>query len=205
MSWQAFASPFIVMAALLGIEAQAAEVPAPSAFGKAYGKALPPIGFVKFCKLNPGACADQAPSADHIVLAGNAWDTLLAVNESVNAAIKPVSDEELYGVPEFWTYPVNAGDCEDYLLLKKRNLEKMGFATNALLITVVLDEKNEGHAVLTVVTDKGDYVMDNRRDDLLLWNETGYSFLKRQSQFSQRQWVALTQLADQAAQVSSGE
>jgi predicted transglutaminase-like cysteine proteinase len=52
----------------------------------------------------------------------------------------------------------------------------------ALLVTVVRDKRDEGHAVLTVITDKGDYVLDNQSKDILLWSETGYSFVKRQSQ-----------------------
>jgi len=34
----------------------------------------------------------------------------------------------------------------------------------------VLDNQNEGHAVLTVITDKGDYVLDNKKEDILLWS-----------------------------------
>ena len=78
------------------------------------------------------------------------------------------------------------------MLLKKRELEKLGFDSGSLLITVVLDEKNEGHAVLMVATKSGDYVLDNRRNDILLWSDTGYTFLKRQSQQDPKAWVALT-------------
>jgi Bacterial transglutaminase-like cysteine proteinase BTLCP len=30
------------------------------------------------------------------------------------------------------------------------------------------------HAPLTVTVDKGDYVLDNQNDDILLWSETSY-------------------------------
>ena len=43
---------------------------------------------------------------------------------------------------------------EDLPEEEKRYLEGLGFPPSALLITVVLDEKNEGHAVLTVTTDE---------------------------------------------------
>ena len=46
----------------------------------------------------------------------------------------------------------------------------------ALLVTVVRNQKNQGHAVLTVTTDKGDYVLDNQNKNVLLWSETGYRF-----------------------------
>jgi predicted transglutaminase-like cysteine proteinase len=161
-------------------------------YAKEFGRSLPPVGFVKFCVSNPGECKGVGRRVSRIAATPAAWNQLFKINAAVNAEIAPMSDDELYGVPEFWTYPVNAGDCEDYLLLKKRELEARGFDSGALLITVVLDEKNEGHAVLTVATDRGDYVLDNRRNDILLWKDTGYTFLKRQSQQDPRAWVALT-------------
>jgi predicted transglutaminase-like cysteine proteinase len=102
-----------------------------------------------------------------------------------------VSDTELYGEEEFWAYPADAGDCEDYVLMKKRYLEKLGFARSALLITVVLDERNEGHAVLTLRTDEGDFVLDNRRNEIRRWSDLDYVFLERQSERDPRQWVSL--------------
>ena len=59
-------------------------------------------------------------------------------------------------------------------------------------MTVVRDEKNEGHAVLTVHTSVGDLILDNVRDEIVAWNETGYHFVKRQSQNDINQWVSLT-------------
>ena len=58
-------------------------------------------------------------------------------------------------------------------------------------MTVVRDKKDEGHAVLTVTTDKGDYVLDNHNEDILLWSKTGYHFIKRQSQSHPNLWVSL--------------
>ena len=46
--------------------------------------------------------------------------------------------------------------------------------------------------MLTVTTDKGDYVLDNQNDDILLWSETGYRFFKRQSQANPNAWVSLS-------------
>ena len=66
------------------------------------------------------------------------------VNNYVNSKIKPESDLDLYKTAEMWAYPTTAGDCEDYVLLKKRYLQSMGFAADELLITVLLDEKGAG-------------------------------------------------------------
>jgi predicted transglutaminase-like cysteine proteinase len=55
----------------------------------------------------------------------------------------------------------------------------------------VRDKNNDGHAVLTVKSDKGEYVLDNQTDDIVLWSDTGYRFVKRQSQSDPNVWVAL--------------
>jgi len=55
----------------------------------------------------------------------------------------------------------------------------------------VRDKRGDGHAVLTVKTDKGEFVLDNQNEDVLLWSETGYRFVKRQSQMDPNVWVAL--------------
>lgn len=160
-------------------------------FAVEYGKALPPVGFVKFCIANPNDCQPLGGKSNRLGMEPGRWNLLYQINTYVNGKVAPVSDQDLYGEPEHWAYPTDAGDCEDYLLLKKRYLEGLGFPPEALLITVVLDEKKEGHAVLTVTTDDGDFVLDNRRNEILRWSDTGYTFLKRQSPGDPRQWVAL--------------
>jgi predicted transglutaminase-like cysteine proteinase len=186
--------------ALTGISAQAADVAATE-----YGKSLPPVGFVKFCAENPADCKTLDDKHDRLDMSPDRWNLVYQVNNYVNNKIAPVSDQDLYGEVEHWAYPTDAGDCEDYVLLKKRYLENLGFAAEALLITVVLDEKGEGHAVLTVTTKDGDYVLDNRRDDVKRWDATGYKFLKRQSHSNPLQWVALLkQTTRNSGYVASG-
>jgi predicted transglutaminase-like cysteine proteinase len=95
-------------------------------------------------------------------------------------------------VVERWNYPDDGyGDCEDYVLLKRRMLMQAGWPREALLITVVRDKKGEGHAVLTVKTDRGEFILDNQEEEVLLWYETGYRFVKRQSQSNPNVWVSL--------------
>lgn len=160
-------------------------------FAREFGKTLPPVGFVQFCVLNPEDCKGKGGKTYKLAMSPERWNLIYQVNAYVNGKIAPISDQDLYGEPERWAYPTDAGDCEDYLLLKKRSLQELGFPPEALLITVVLDEKNEGHAVLTVTTDGGDFILDNRRNDVLRWSDTGYTFLKRQSHVDPVQWVAL--------------
>lgn len=160
-----------------------------------YAATLPPIGFVKFCASNPKECGKYTLSERigpaRLMMNPERWTLLYQVNTFVNGHVRPATDQELYGQPEYWAYPKAAGDCEDYLLLKKRMLEELGFPARDLRITVVLQEKGEGHAVLTVTTTEGDFVLDNRRNDILLWNDTQYTFLKRQSGDDPKRWVAL--------------
>jgi predicted transglutaminase-like cysteine proteinase len=168
-----------------------------------FAETLPPVGFVHFCAANPKECARyslaerMAPA--RLTMTPKSWNLLHQVNTYVNSRIRPESDQALYGIAEHWTYPVSAGDCEDYLLLKKRKLEALGFPARDLRITVVLQEKGEGHAVLTVTTTEGDYVLDNRRNDILPWKDTKYTYLKRQSGDDPKRWVALVKSPDPQA------
>jgi predicted transglutaminase-like cysteine proteinase len=77
------------------------------------------------------------------------------------------------------------------LLLKRRKLMDLGYPQQALLITVVALPDGDGHAVLTVRTERGEYVLDNLTGDILPWSETGYRFVKRQSQTNPNVWVTL--------------
>ncbi len=160
-------------------------------FATTFGKTLPPFGYVEFCGRGEDECKFDNGKIETIAGTTQNWDQILQVNRYVNTKIRPVTDMELYGVPDYWTYPIDAGDCEDYVLLKKRFLQGLGFSPDVLLITVVLDENKEGHAVLTIPTPMGDYVLDNRRMEILRWDQAGYTFLKRQSQIQANQWVSL--------------
>jgi predicted transglutaminase-like cysteine proteinase len=161
-------------------------------FAPVYGQAQPPIGYVDFCARNEAECRSLGGSHGKVRLSPERWRQLNEVNQAVNRKIAPASDQELYGLAEHWTVPADAGDCEDYVLLKKRRLEGLGFAAGSLLVTVVLDEQGEGHAVLMVRSNAGDLVLDNRRDEIKRWSDTRYHYLKRQSESDPRKWLALT-------------
>jgi predicted transglutaminase-like cysteine proteinase len=117
---------------------------------------------------------------------------MVKVNNWVNDHIKPISDLEHWGVVDQWDYPSDGkGDCEDYVLLKRRMLMQAGWPREALLITVVRDNKGDGHAVLAVETDRGEFILDNQESEILPWNKTGYRYVKRQSQSDPNVWVML--------------
>jgi predicted transglutaminase-like cysteine proteinase len=151
-----------------------------------------PIGWIEFCSNNPKDCAGTSSSPRDVVLSTKAWKDLTRINKWVNDKIKPMTDLEHWGVVEKWSYPDDGyGDCEDYVLLKRKMLMQAGWPREALLITVVRETSGDGHAVLTVKTDKGEYVLDNQSQDVLLWSETSYRYVKRQSQADPNVWISL--------------
>lgn len=154
--------------------------------------ARPPIGWISFCSERPRECAATPSAPVDVVLSEQVWRDLVRVNRWVNDHVRPITDLEHWGVVEKWSFPDDGyGDCEDYVLLKRRLLIQAGWPREALLITVVRDKKDEGHAVLTVKTDKGEFILDNQAEEVLPWSATGYRFVKRQSQSDPNIWVAL--------------
>lgn len=151
-----------------------------------------PIGWVEFCAGQPHECRVAPSTPRDVVLSAAAWKDLVRINNWVNEHIKPITDLEHHGVIEKWSYPDDGyGDCEDYVLLKRRMLVAAGWPREALLITVVREPNGDGHAVLTVKTDKGDFILDNQNAAILHWSETAYRFVKRQSQSDPNRWVSL--------------
>lgn len=163
-----------------------------------------PIGWVEFCNDNPRDCRGGTTQARDIVMTQAAWKDLLRVNRWVNETIKPMTDMDHWGVIEKWSFPTDGyGDCEDYVLLKRKMLIDAGWPREALLITVVRDKKGEGHAVLTVKSDKGEFILDNQNEEVVAWTDTGYRFVKRQSQTDANAWVSLGDSRPAVATASS--
>jgi len=162
---------------------------APIALGDS---APPPHGFVEFCQRQPGDCAaPEKTKKKPIALSKARWFELETVNAMVNHLIVAKTDLDLYSRNEYWTLPVDAGDCEDFALLKRRQLVERGWPAQALLLSVGYDVDGRAHAVLMVATDKGDYVLDNLTDEILPWWETPYDWSIRQSGRDPQEWVQL--------------
>ncbi len=151
-----------------------------------------PVGWAEFCAEQPLECQVTPTAPRDVVMSAKAWKELVLINKWVNERIKPMTDLEHYGVVEKWAYPDDGyGDCEDYVLLKRRILIRAGWPREALLITVVREKNGEGHALLTVKSDRGEFVLDNQVDNIVLWSESPYHFVKRQSQSDPNVWVSL--------------
>jgi predicted transglutaminase-like cysteine proteinase len=166
-----------------------------------------PIGYSRFCASNQSECRATSGGEKEVMLTEQRWSELRRVNNGVNERIKPVSDEAQYKVIEYWTYPTTGkGDCEDYVLLKKRELVALGWPAGALLITVVRDENDEGHAVLTARTDRGEFILDNKHSMIMDWRDTDYTYIKRQSSLDPRHWESLVpQRTDPTVAASGAE
>lgn len=163
----------------------------PSPYMRVFGQAHPPYGFVQFCEGFAAECAAGPIEARRFGPTPEGLSELDDVNRAVNRSIQPATDLELYGVSERWTLPAARGDCEDYALLKRYILLRRGWPASALLMTVVRDEQGEGHAVLTARTVQGDFILDNKVEEVKLWHTTPYQFVMRQSYLNPRVWMAL--------------
>jgi predicted transglutaminase-like cysteine proteinase len=168
-----------------------ASLPSPSAAIEKNGGARPVAAWVDFCRRHPTECAVDTSEAATITMTSEVWRTILSVNRRVNARIKPKTDVEHWAVVDRWDFPDDGyGDCEDYQLLKRKLLAERGFSRRAMRMTVVIDDLGEGHAVLMIRTDRGDYILDNKTSAVLPWRDTGYTYVKREGQDSTA-WVSL--------------
>jgi predicted transglutaminase-like cysteine proteinase len=179
---------------LASISAQASAPTEKTAYAQVRGDATPPIGWLQFCDSveNKSDCRVENLKPAVAALDERRWRELLTINANVNTSIKPLTDIDQWGVAERWSYPTTGlGDCEDYVLLKRKMLMEAGWPRQSLLITVVRDKKGDGHAVLTVKTDRGDFILDNNEKKVKIWLETGYQYIKRQSDENPNRWVSL--------------
>lgn len=175
----------------LSVIATSARSETRSAFMTLSNPTTQPIGHLLFCQENPRECEPPAARITPAPLELNRSIILsvAAVNTTINARIKARSDRDIYGVEERWAYPVDEGDCEDFVLMKRRTLSEKGIDPANLLITVVLRPDGEGHAVLTLRTTQGDFILDNLEWRIRAWADTPYTYLKRQSSADPGRWI----------------
>src|SRR5215204_1902092 len=94
-----------------------------------------PIGWIEFCSNHAKDCVGGTSTPRDVVLNGKSWKDLVRINKFVNDSVKPMTDQDHWGTVEKWSYPDDGyGDCEDYVLLKRRMLVQAGWPLEALLI-----------------------------------------------------------------------
>jgi predicted transglutaminase-like cysteine proteinase len=185
----------MVLAGLFGAQTGEAQtmvsLPAPMTPAETLGEARPLLAWIDFCRRHPSECTVDTSEPAVVALTPRTWQTIVSINRKVNATIKPMTDLEHWSVADRWDFPDDGfGDCEDYQLLKRKLLAERGLPRRAMRMTVVRDDQGEGHAVLMIRTDHGDFVLDNKTSNVLSWNQTGYAYVKRESQ-SMVGWVSL--------------
>ena len=187
-------SLIVLVAMLASATVQSSEIklPTETTAALAHGSLPAPWGWRDFCRKNPADCVATAINSDRLKLTTDIWRKIIDINNRVNQSIEPVSDLDHWGKPESWDYPSDGkGDCEDYALLKRGLLIRSGLPSSSLLLTVVINRRQEGHAVLMVTTDLGDFVLDNQSNQIQSWDATGYRFVERQSATNPNEWVQL--------------
>ncbi|CAN7768935.1 transglutaminase-like cysteine peptidase [Mesorhizobium sp. LjNodule214] len=156
------------------------------------GRTTQPVGHYEFCQKLPGECTKRTPKQAPIELTRKLWAAIVSINNSVNTRITPRTDMEMWGKEEVWSYPDSGfGDCEDYALEKRRKLMNIGVPAGDLLMTVARQPNGDGHAVLTVRTSLGEFILDNLQLKVLAWTDTDYTYLKRQSTENSGVWVTI--------------
>jgi predicted transglutaminase-like cysteine proteinase len=167
-----------------------------------FGEAEPIPAWRDFCGRYPAECTVNLSEPAVLKLTTATWGMIGTINERVNSNVKPITDVEHWGVMDHWDLPDDGyGDCEDYQLLKRKLLAELGVPHRAMRMTVALDEAGQGHAVMMVRTDRGNYILDNRRQAVLAWSDTGYKYIKQEGSQGPA-WVALDE-EKQAALMAS--
>ena len=149
---------------------------------------LPPDEFIAFCLRKPQQCA---PSDDvqQIKLDNDKLQQLIRLNIAVNRAIIPLADWP--GEEHLWRENATFGNCVEYALAKRAQLLDLGFSPSALLLAVAIIPNGELHLVLIVVTDQGDFALDNLRTNVVLWDKLPYRWMMRSSAKNPLQWQTI--------------
>ena len=96
-----------------------------------------------------------------------------SINAAVNRKIAYRRDIDGRGVRDYWAAPREtlssaAGDCEDFAILKMAALETAGVPMKSMSIIVLQDvRRNLFHAVLSIRTNQGHFILDNIQDAVL--------------------------------------
>jgi predicted transglutaminase-like cysteine proteinase len=130
-----------------------------------------PLQYQMFCLQNSKHCRSSGRKV--VAYSNGLVRKLQRVNSKVNRSIRPQRDKG-----DIWVVGAKRGDCEDYVLTKRRDLIRAGVPAGALRVAVVRTRGGVGHAVLVVKTNKGDLVLDNRRKRIVHSHKSGYSFIK---------------------------
>jgi predicted transglutaminase-like cysteine proteinase len=145
---------------------------------------LPP-GYAAFCGRHADLCQlpENAQASSVVSLTPQMEQQLNNVNVRINRSIHPVAE---VGGTGYWE-PADTGDCKTYAVRKMQDLLSAGVPRQAMHVAILRTAEAQGHAVLTIDTDKGTYVLDNLSDNVQPWEKLPYTFWSREA--SPGQWT----------------
>ena len=170
------------------------------------GAQLGPLAYTHFCVRYPAECRLQGVAfgdAADIAWSPRVMATLSRVNATVNSAIVPAAHTGPRGY-DSWRIGPSLGDCNDFAVSKRHALLALDWPSRALLLAEVITTWGEHHLVLVVRTTAGDYVLDNLRSDIRLWNATPYRWVRAQMPSEPSLWAAVRQPERRLASAQAG-
>ncbi len=161
------------------------------------------MGYTILCDVDYMECAYHGNNFE--VVRSELKSMVEGVNTRGNTTIVPINDIDSQNKDEVWSFPIAlddtnptllGGDCEDYVLWKKRELLRMGIPEGATSIVLVNTNGDANamadHAVLLVRMADGDYILDNRFPNLMTPQESGYAFKYATSFTNAQEWKEIS-------------
>ena len=143
-----------------------------------------PFSFYKFCERKPTRCV-PSQEVRQITLDTEIRQNFEDVQRGVNRSLSGL---------EKWNDDATRNDCTDYALTKRSRLLDMGYPSSALLIAVAFVPSEEAHLLVVVVTDRGDFVLDNLRATVVRWDQLPYRWVMRSTPQDPKTWQAILPL-----------
>lgn len=154
------------------------------------GGTLPPV-------MGAGRVAETRSVFDRIVataMAKSGLDLLTTVNSLVDA-VPYRSDQELYGVSDYWATPLEmlaagGGDCEDHAIAKLAALNRAGVPEDELRLVVGIDiATGKAHAMAVAELDGTAYALDGRTGRVVRWSSAELQFKPLYAAGFHRVWI----------------
>lgn len=117
--------------------------------------AAEPMAFSIYCMDHIDECPTKGPR--FVRYSAPLMQLVSKVQTQVNGAIIPRRE-----TVDVWSADVASGDCDDYVMTKRRRLIRAGVPATAMRV-VVGRRFGESHVVLVVKTDRGEIILDNLR------------------------------------------
>jgi predicted transglutaminase-like cysteine proteinase len=164
--------------------------------------ARPPGGYIQLCNDDPREC-ERAPAPARVRATQGILEVIREADRRVHQRVVYITDEEQFGTPENWRFPDNGlGDCEDFVLAKKRELMARGIPEGAMQFVYLIIKvagREEGHLILAIQMESETghpfeiYLDQNNNHGGTVFTrrtlDPGYRLIKRQSLTDPNIWV----------------